>query len=62
MYILNLCFIHFILGLILVPIAIDILPIRQTYFIADHPFILILQESSNNNILFLGRVLSPSLN
>ena len=52
---------HFILGLIDI-IKVNISPIRQTYFIADHPFILILQESSNNSILFLGRELNPTLN
>ncbi len=30
-------------------------------FIADHPFIFIIQEKETRNILFIGRVENPSL-
>jgi len=33
---------------------------RQTIFMADHPFIVIIQQKETGNILFLGKVMDPS--
>ena len=33
---------------------------RQTIFMADHPFIFIIQQKETGNILFLGKVIDPS--
>jgi len=38
--------------------ATAVMPSRL--FIADHPFIFIIQEKSTGNILFLGRVTDPT--
>ena len=36
------------------------MPEQTNDFIADHPFIFIIQDKTNGNILFLGRVVDPS--
>ena len=35
--------------------------IPRNEFIADHPFIFIIQETKTGNILFMGRVMNPTI-
>jgi serpin B len=35
-------------------------PETRNVFMADHPFIFIIQEKTTGNILFLGRVTDPT--
>lgn len=40
--------------------SIDPEPKKEINFIADHPFIFMIKNNENNNILFIGKVLDPS--
>ena len=36
-------------------------PHRIYYFVADHPFIFIIQDQETGNILFIGRMMNPNI-
>ena len=35
-------------------------PVEPIIFNADHPFIFVIQDKENGNILFIGRVMNPN--
>lgn len=43
------------------PLSIEEKPPKIPVFRADHPFIFLIQEKASGNILFLGRVVNPTL-
>lgn len=43
-----------------VGMALTAMPEQTIDFIADHPFIFVIQDKANSNILFLGRVVDPT--
>lgn len=46
----------------IVDIGVTIAPVDPFVFIADHPFIYLIRETTTNSVLFIGKVVDPSLN